>query len=108
MVKSKKVFPSQTTTDADATHDVVWNISDFTKVGGNMRNTGGANALTYTLEGSYDGTNFVEEKAAASIALSSSEKWEVTAPYTHLKILIRATAAGNQTTAVCDAAGSRE
>ncbi len=95
----------QTTTDANAVLGTPWNKTGLKTTTVVIHNTGTTNAATVTVEGSVDGTNWdFTIFAGTSTAAGARQVVRFADYFTHIRILIRATTAGAQTTVVARAA----
>lgn len=92
-----------TTTDSFADTGTVLDAACFESVAFTMKNSGGANGLSWQILGSIDGTNFVEVVASANVAFGAlgTPYTVAPAPYRYYKAQVKAQSAGNQTTFSC-------
>ncbi len=98
-------WAAQTTTDANAVLGTPWNKTGLKTTTVVIHNTGTTNAATVTVEGSVDGTNWdFTIFAGTSTAAGARQVVRFADYFTHIRILIRATTAGAQTTVVARAA----
>jgi hypothetical protein len=83
----------------DATTDTILDLRGMKEKLVLMKNTGGANGLTWTILGSVDdGVEYdIVVKADANVALSAQEIFRGSEYYTHWKVRVKSQVAGNPT-----------
>jgi hypothetical protein len=95
---------AQTTTDSYATLGAAWDVASCLRKTLVVRNTGGTNSANYRVQGSVDGTNWVEVVAEQTLAAGLSAKQHVNDYWTHLRVQIKSATATLQTTIAMEAA----
>lgn len=101
----EKTLATQSTTDSFAVLDENWNSGNLARKTIVIQNEGSSNSIDYRIQGSLDETNWITIVTSTALANSTLASENINNFWKYLRVQVRATTGGSQSTVSAEAAG---